>query len=140
MARLTGNRRLNKSRSEKETRHLVYNLGEAGLDYKPGDTLGIWPENAPALLAEIARLTGLSPESLAKRDITRLTPPLLSFCSMRAPALAALLAEQSEANQQAWLWGRQIRDVLETYSIVISIKSVTLLIHRGIFLRSSVAV
>ena len=117
LARLAGNRRLNAAGSEKETRHLVFDLAESGLSYQPGDALGVWPENDPALLAEIARQTGLDPEALAKRDISRLTPPLLAFCAERAPALATQLPAQDDPTRQAWLWGRQLRDVLAEFTV-----------------------
>ncbi|MBU6398455.1 MAG: hypothetical protein KJS74_09790, partial [Rhodospirillales bacterium] len=100
-----------------ETRHLVFDLAESGLSYQPGDALGVWPENDPALLAEIARQTGLDPEALAKRDISRLPPPLLAFCAERAPALATQLPAQDDPTRQAWLWGRQLRDVLTEFAV-----------------------
>ena len=117
MARLVTNLRLNAPGSEKETRHLAFDLAGSGLGYQPGDALGVWPENDPALLEETARLTGLDPEALAKRDISRLTPPLLAFCAERAPMLAAQLAAQNEPARQAWLWGRQLRDVLVEFAV-----------------------
>ncbi|SHE67942.1 FAD binding domain-containing protein [Acidocella aminolytica 101 = DSM 11237] len=117
LARLAGNRRLNASGSEKETRHLVFDLAESGLSYQPGDALGVWPENDPALLEEMAKLMGLAPEALAKRDISRLTPPLLAFCAERDPALAVQLPAQDDPTRQAWLWGRQLRDVLVEFTV-----------------------
>ncbi|MDE2240808.1 MAG: NADPH-dependent assimilatory sulfite reductase flavoprotein subunit, partial [Rhodospirillales bacterium] len=117
LARLAGNRRLNALGSEKETRHLVFDLAESGLSYQPGDALGVWPENDPALLEEMAKLMGLAPEALAKRDISRLNPPLLAFCAERDPALAVQLPAQDDPARQAWLWGRQLRDVLAEFSV-----------------------
>ena len=38
---------LNGKGSKKETRHVVFDLGDSGLDYKVGDALGVIPENPP---------------------------------------------------------------------------------------------
>ena len=37
--------RLERRRSRKETRHVVFDLGDSGLDYKVGDALGVLAEN-----------------------------------------------------------------------------------------------
>lgn len=111
-ARLVVNRRLNAPGSEKETRQFAFELNGSGLSYQPGDALGVWPENDPALLEDIARRTGLAPEMLEGRDVTRLTPPLLAFYAQHAPKLAALLAAQDVPARKNWLWGRQLLDVL----------------------------
>ena len=116
LARLTGNTRLNGPGSAKETRHFVFSLAGSGLAYQPGDALGVWPQNDPAMLARMARLTGLDEAALAKLEITRLSPPVLAFCAARSPALAATLAAENAA-RQAWLWGRQLHDVLEAFPV-----------------------
>ena len=38
---------LNGEGSRKETRHVVFDLGDSGLDYKVGDALGVLAENPP---------------------------------------------------------------------------------------------
>ena len=38
---------LNGEGSRKETRHIVFDLGDSGMDYKVGDALGVVPENPP---------------------------------------------------------------------------------------------
>jgi len=38
---------LNGEGSKKETRHVVFELGDSGMDYKVGDALGVLPENPP---------------------------------------------------------------------------------------------
>ena len=38
---------LNGKGSKKETRHVVFELGDSGMDYKVGDALGVLPENPP---------------------------------------------------------------------------------------------
>ncbi|MGE4482752.1 molybdopterin-dependent oxidoreductase [Acidocella sp.] len=116
-ARLVSNLRLNGAGSEKETRHLVFELGDSGLVYQPGDALGIWPENDPALLEEMAGLTGLAPDLLASRDISRLTPGLLAFCAALTPAIADWLGAHDDPARQSRLWGRQLRDLLADFTV-----------------------
>lgn len=58
---LIENRLLNKAGSEKDTRHLVFNLTGSGLTYQPGDSLGVFPKNPPALVAELISLLKLDP-------------------------------------------------------------------------------
>jgi len=42
--------------SEKETRHFVVNLGESGLTYTPGDSLGTFGRNPPGLVDDLLQL------------------------------------------------------------------------------------
>jgi sulfite reductase (NADPH) flavoprotein alpha-component len=46
----TSARRLSGERSEKDTRHVVFDISSAGIDYVPGDSFGIFPRNDPALV------------------------------------------------------------------------------------------
>jgi sulfite reductase (NADPH) flavoprotein alpha-component len=52
-ARLLSATALNKPGSDKDTRHVVLDLKSSGLSYKPGDALGLWPENCLDLVNEI---------------------------------------------------------------------------------------
>jgi sulfite reductase (NADPH) flavoprotein alpha-component len=52
-ARLVASKPLNKMGSDKDTRHVIFDLKDSGLTYKPGDALGVWPENCPDLVNEI---------------------------------------------------------------------------------------
>jgi sulfite reductase (NADPH) flavoprotein alpha-component len=55
-ARLVASNPLNKPSSDKDTRHVVLDLKGSTLSYKPGDALGVWPENCPDLAQEILEL------------------------------------------------------------------------------------
>ena len=48
--------RLNGDGSEKDTRHIVFDLACSGLRYAPGDSFGLFPTNDPALADAIWRL------------------------------------------------------------------------------------
>src|SRR5580765_670101 len=52
-ARLLESRPLNGTDSAKDTRLVVIDLKENGPQYKPGDALGIYPENWPTLVTEL---------------------------------------------------------------------------------------
>ena len=49
---------LNGEGSKKETRHIVFELGDSGLDYKVGDALGVVPENPPHIVEELIQIQG----------------------------------------------------------------------------------
>lgn len=53
---------LTKPGSQKDTRHLVLNLNGSGLTYLPGDSLGAFGANSPALVRELLDLLGFDPE------------------------------------------------------------------------------
>jgi len=55
-ARLVVAKNINGAGSDKDTRHVVFDLKGSGLTYKPGDALGVWPENCPELVGEILDL------------------------------------------------------------------------------------
>ncbi len=56
--RVLENVNLNGAGSTKETRHLVLSTEHLPQPYLPGDSIGIWPENDPDLVEEIARAAG----------------------------------------------------------------------------------
>jgi Sulfite reductase, alpha subunit (flavoprotein) len=62
LAPLLKRRRLDGPGSEKETFHYEFSLADSGLVFEPGDSLGVFPQNAPALVDEIINLLGFSGE------------------------------------------------------------------------------
>lgn len=58
MTKITENYILNGEGSRKETRHVVFELGDSGLDYKVGDALGVLAENPPHIVNEIIEAQG----------------------------------------------------------------------------------
>ncbi|MEL6410973.1 MAG: sulfite reductase flavoprotein subunit alpha [Pseudomonadota bacterium] len=49
------NRLLSREGSSKEMRHVVLELGDSGMSYQPGDSIGIIPMNAPSLVTEFLK-------------------------------------------------------------------------------------
>ena len=64
MTNITENFILNGEGSRKETRHIVFELGDSGLDYKVGDALGVVSENPPKIVEELLEVQGWDPEQL----------------------------------------------------------------------------
>jgi len=63
-AALLENLVLNDVGSEKETRHIELNIEDSGIVYEPGDSIGILPDNDPALVDEIISITGLDADGM----------------------------------------------------------------------------
>ena len=60
--RFVSRTRLNKAGSNKETWHIDLDLGESGIDYAVGDSLGILPRNDPALVNAVIAAIGAPPD------------------------------------------------------------------------------
>jgi sulfite reductase (NADPH) flavoprotein alpha-component len=69
IATLTSKGLLNKSGSDKETRHIIINLSGSGMQYQPGYSLGVFPVNDPAVVDGLVRLLGLNAlEPIPQKD------------------------------------------------------------------------
>lgn len=58
-ATLSVNQKITGRNSDKDVRHIEIDLGDSGLRYQPGDALGVWFENDPALVNELIALLWL---------------------------------------------------------------------------------
>ncbi|MHB9329916.1 NADPH-dependent assimilatory sulfite reductase flavoprotein subunit [Phytobacter ursingii] len=58
-ATLSVNQKITGRDSEKDVRHIEIDLGDSGLRYQPGDALGVWYQNDPALVKELIELLWL---------------------------------------------------------------------------------
>ncbi|XOZ33145.1 assimilatory sulfite reductase (NADPH) flavoprotein subunit [Halomonadaceae bacterium KBTZ08] len=123
---------LNGRGSNKETRHIELSLEDSGLTYRPGDAVGIYPQNNPSLVAAIIEKLGLDPEetvslgetqtSLSKalqhyREITVLTKPLMEQWAAYSgdPELQKLVDDASALNE--WMRGRDLLDLIEAWPV-----------------------
>ncbi|WBM71494.1 NADPH-dependent assimilatory sulfite reductase flavoprotein subunit [Buttiauxella sp. WJP83] len=59
IASLAVNQKITGRDSEKDVRHFEIDLGDSGLRYQPGDALGVWYQNDPALVKELVELLWL---------------------------------------------------------------------------------
>lgn len=128
-APVLANQRITGRDASKDVRHLELSLEGSGLQYQPGDALGVWHDNpAPAVDAVLAALgsDGVEPVSIDgrtrslrdwltfDREITRLTRPFLLEHATRAAsdALRDALAPGREEDLRAILKNFQLVDVL----------------------------
>jgi sulfite reductase (NADPH) flavoprotein alpha-component len=100
-ARLVSSTRLNQPGAEKDTHHIVIDLSGSGLQYEPGDSLGIWPHNNPdevELLHAILRAKGSEAVTLADGAVVSAREALLTECDLRVPSeeLYQLLAREAK--------------------------------------------
>ena len=105
-ARLLSNTRLNHQDSAKDTRHVELDLGDSGVTYEPGDSLGVLPLNSPDLVRSVLAELGADPEgSVPTPDgVTRpLREALASDYTITRvkPALVELLARSASDRTQA---------------------------------------
>lgn len=133
-AEVLENINLNGRGSNKETRHLELSLEGSGLVYEPGDSLGIYPTNDPALVDELIQTCGWNAEesvtvhkngdTLPLKDaltshfeITVLTKPLLQKIAelTKNESLHALLEEGNEEKLKEYIAGRDLVDAARDF-------------------------
>ncbi|WP_336295462.1 NADPH-dependent assimilatory sulfite reductase flavoprotein subunit [Cronobacter dublinensis] len=72
-ATLSVNQKITGRHSQKDVRHIEIELGDAGLRYQPGDALGVWYQNDPALVQELLELLWLKGDETVTVDGKTLT-------------------------------------------------------------------
>lgn len=115
--------------SDKDIRHLELSLADSGLDYEPGDALGVWIENPPALVQAMVEALDLDADAPVtfgvntlplrewlgrKREITRLSRPFIATHAAHAgsDALNRLLAPDQREGLTALMAQSQVVDLL----------------------------
>jgi sulfite reductase (NADPH) flavoprotein alpha-component len=129
------NRLLTGPSSEKETRHIELSLGVGGIQYLPGDSAGVVPENRSEATEELLRLLGFEGDEpvtdfyggaldLRKALTSWLMIGKLSSSTVRGWAkltgneeLAALVLPENKRNFENYLWGREFLDLVEQYPV-----------------------
>lgn len=134
-AEVLENINLNGRGSNKETHHLELSLEGSGLSFEPGDSLGIYPENDPALVNLLLEETNWDPEQLvtvnkkgevlplkealiSHFEITTLTKPLLEKAAQLSANenLQELLSPGNEDKLKAYLDGRDLLDLVRDFT------------------------
>jgi len=111
---------LNGTGSTRETWHAEFAVEEPGFVYKPGDAIGLYPENDPELAEALLEAVGLAGhDDLRKKlvdtlDVTTLSRPLVdNYAKLTGnKAVATLLEGDALARFAA---DRQLVDLFETY-------------------------
>ncbi|HDL6658811.1 TPA: NADPH-dependent assimilatory sulfite reductase flavoprotein subunit [Yersinia enterocolitica] len=67
-AQLSVQQKVTGRNSEKDVRHIEIDIGDSGLRYQPGDALGIWFDNDPALVEELLALLWLKGDEQVSID------------------------------------------------------------------------
>ncbi|MTT31771.1 assimilatory sulfite reductase (NADPH) flavoprotein subunit [Terrilactibacillus sp. BCM23-1] len=133
-AEVLENINLNGRGSNKETHHLELDLEGSNLTYEPGDSLGILPENDPAIVDAIIKNLGWNPdESLTINkqgdllsirealstyfDITSLTKPLLEKAARLSEneELKKLVESNNRDDINAYIDGRDLLDLIQDF-------------------------
>lgn len=131
-AELLLNQRITARGSTKDIRHVELSLEGSGLHYEPGDALGLWPLNPPALVEAVLRTLELDGESVVehggqclplrqwlgeKRELTQLARPFVArhAAQARSEELNALLAPERQPELAKLLGQAQVLDLLRTH-------------------------
>lgn len=114
-ARLLRSEPLNRPGAEKQTQNVVLSLAGTGLDYAPGDSLGVWPVNngeEVELLLAILRAKGSEEVALASGERLGARPALLARCNLREPSeeLLMLLSRHARDDIEATRLARMAED------------------------------
>lgn len=121
--------RLSGPESEKEVHHLVLDLGDSGIEYLPGDGIGVAPVNDPDLVAAIIARLGVDEdtpvtvgrdtitlgEALRVRvEIATASPFFATYLAARLPGseLADIVAAADRTLLLEWLRGKDVLDLL----------------------------
>ena len=135
-AEVLENLNLNGRGSSRETRHLELSLEGSNLQYEPGDSLGVYPENHPRLVAELIEAMGWSAgESVAvgktgerrsledallrQYEITVLTKPLLEQAAAltKNGELQELVRAGNEQRLKEYINGRDLLDLVRDFGL-----------------------
>ena len=130
-ATLEVSRTLTLQGSEKETRHYEFSLAGSGLQYEPGDSMGIFVKNNPKLVEELLEALRFSGDEIvtSKEGETftirqgllqhfQVTQPSKQFLeaiaerSATAAELKELLDPERKRDLDNYLWGLEIIDFL----------------------------
>lgn len=134
-AEVLANINLNGRGSDRETRHLELSLEGSGLQYEPGDCLGVVPQNHPELVDSLIRELGYKADEsvpinkkgeestlrdalLHHYEITVLTKPLLEQAAKLSSngKLQELLAAGNEKELKSYTEGRDLLDLVQDFA------------------------
>lgn len=111
---------LNGTGSTRETWHVEFAVDDPAFVYKPGDAIGLYPENDPALAEDMLKAVGLAGDAALKQrlvtsfDITTLSRPAVDgYAKLTGRKDVAKLLEDGELAKFAS--DRQLIDLFESF-------------------------
>lgn len=138
LSEITVNELLTAEGSEKETRHIELTLDE-GMEYVPGDAVGILPTNRDSAVDEILKVLGFTGEervldhykveiSLLEAVRTRLQIGVLTRSSILQLAkldpsvagLQAMVGADNKARAEEYAYGRELADLVTDFPGIIT--------------------
>lgn len=131
-AELLVNQRITGRGSDRDIRHIELSLEGSGLQYEPGDALGVWPVNPPRLVEAVLCALELDGDRdithgnetrplrewlASRRELTRLSRPFIATHAAHAGSgeLNRLLAPDNTAAFARLLADKQVIDLLLAY-------------------------
>ncbi|MFY0758204.1 assimilatory sulfite reductase (NADPH) flavoprotein subunit [Metabacillus dongyingensis] len=133
-AEVLENLNLNGRGSNKETHHLELSLEGSGLSFEPGDSLGVYPENDPALVDLLIQEMNWDAEKeitvnkqgdvlplkkalTSHYEITVLTKPLLEQAAKLSASagLQELTLPEQKEKSKAYIEGRDLLDLVRDF-------------------------
>lgn len=133
-AEVLENLNLNGRGSNKETHHLELSLEGSGLSFEPGDSLGVYPENDPALVDLLIQemnwdadkeitvnkqgdVLPLKKALISHYEITVLTKPLLEQAAKLSESaeLQELTLPEQKEKSKAYIEGRDLLDLVRDF-------------------------
>ncbi|HZA13960.1 MAG TPA: assimilatory sulfite reductase (NADPH) flavoprotein subunit [Myxococcaceae bacterium] len=132
LAEVLANQRITGRGALKDVRHLELSLGDSGLAYEPGDSVGVWPRNPPEVVEEMLATLRLNRDQVVARDgrslplwkwlseeleVTRVTRPFLAAHAAlaRSGELERVLAPEGAPALRELLTRHQVIDVLRAH-------------------------
>lgn len=126
------NQRITSRDADKDVRHIELSLEGAGIQYEPGDALGVWPQNPGLVVQDLLETAQLKRETEVSRDgrslplerwlgeeleVTRLSRPVLAKHAELAGSadLAALLRPETQEGMARFLKDHQLIDLLRAW-------------------------
>ncbi|MEM6757568.1 MAG: sulfite reductase flavoprotein subunit alpha, partial [Planctomycetota bacterium] len=121
------NRVLSGPKSAKEIRHIAFDLGDSGIDYRAGDALGVMPVNQPDLVDAWVQRLGAAPDTVIAGKDRPLGELLSTGLEIMTPSkelvegvasrvkddeLAHVLQGGDKQAIDAYLWGKDALDLL----------------------------
>ena len=116
---------LNSSQSDKETYHLELSFEGAAPQYKPGNSLDLYPENDPAYVDDLLKAAGLASDTalraelIKNRDVTTLSLKAVeTYAEVTGHQYVKELLASGKARE--WIAGRQLIDLIQQFPIALT--------------------